>query len=72
MSGGNLIASSKKFEEEVAVASKTIFNLPFVLTVRSLVFLGSGLTDIVYTGLGTTILTFNNPIVQGQVVIVKE
>ena len=72
MSSGILKSQSRSFEEEVAVASKAAFTLPFLLTANSLVFVDGDLTRIGFTGIGTTTITFSPALIQGTLLTVKE
>lgn len=61
-----------KFKEEVAVATKAAFTLPFSLTTNSVVWVNGNLTEVGFAGEGTSTITFTPALNQFDKLTVKE
>lgn len=73
ISGTSNIRVKKQVYTVASAAGQSVFPLTQKLTVDSLVFVGQSLTDMTYTGEGTTTLTFTNgyKLEQGEVLTIK-
>ena len=73
ITGISYTSSEKQQIEVAAPAGQNSFSLNETLTEHHLVFVGGTLTDMPYTGIGTTTLTFTGgyKLNQGEILTIK-